>query len=173
MPPTRKYNNEGGPGIRECLGLLAGSDYAEEDRLAFVKAQITFWLIGATDGHAKNFSLFLTPDGRYRMTPLYDIVSLQPNYSAKQLRWNEFRLAMAVGDKRNYAVESILPIHFLEDAKAAGMAQDQLRNLFVSLGEIAENALERAVEAMPDGFPQQFAEHIGDAMRKRSGKLLK
>lgn len=173
VPPTRKYNNEGGPGIRECLGLLAGSDYAEEDRLAFMKAQITFWLIGATDGHAKNFSLFLTPDGRYRMTPLYDIVSLQPNYSAKQLRRNEFRLAMAVGDKRNYAMESILPIHFLEDAKAAGMAQDQLRNLFVSLGEAAESALERAVEAMPDGFPQQLAEHIGDAMRKRSSKLLK
>ncbi|MAN66217.1 MAG: hypothetical protein CME91_06185 [Hyphomonadaceae bacterium] len=70
VPPKRKYNNEGGPGIRECLCLLAGSDYPEEDRLAFVKAQITFWLIGAIDGHAKNFSLFLTPDGRYRMTPL-------------------------------------------------------------------------------------------------------
>lgn len=173
VPPTRKYNTDGGPGIRECLGLLTGSDYAEEDRLAFLKAQITFWLIGATDGHAKNFSLFLTPGGRYRMTPLYDIMSLQPNYAAKQLRRKEFRLAMAVGDKRHYAVESILPYHFLEDAKAAGMAQEQVRELFGSLGKTAESAFERAVAAMPDGFPQQLAEHIGDAMRKRSGKLLK
>jgi len=172
VPPTRKYNNDGGPGIRECLGLLAGSDYAEEDRLAFLKAQIVFWLIGATDGHAKNFSLFLTPGGRYRMAPLYDIMSLQPNYAAKQLRRKEFRLSMAVGDNRHYAMESILSYHFLEDAKAAGMAQDRVRSLFGSLGETIEGALERTVAIMPDDFPQLLAERIGDAMHKRSAKLL-
>jgi serine/threonine-protein kinase HipA len=37
VPPTRKYNTDGGPGIRQCLSLLSGSDYAEEDRLAFIK----------------------------------------------------------------------------------------------------------------------------------------
>jgi len=172
VPPTRKYNNDGGPGIRECLGLLAGSDYAEEDRLAFLKAQIVFWLIGATDGHAKNFSLFLTPGGRYRMAPLYDIMSLQPNYAAKQLRRKEFRLSMAVGDDRYYAMESILPYHFLEDAKAAGMAQDRVRSLFGSLDESIEGALERTVAIMPDDFPQLLVERIGDAMRKRSARLL-
>jgi len=172
VPPTRKYNNDGGPGIRECLGLLAGSDYAEEDRLAFLKAQIVFWLIGATDGHAKNFSLFLTPGGRYRMTPLYDIMSLQPNYAAKQLRRKEFRLSMAVGDNRYYAMESILPYHFLEDAKAAGMAQDRVRSLFGSLGETIEGALERTAAIMPDDFPKLLVEGIGHAMRKRSAKLL-
>ncbi|KCZ48465.1 type II toxin-antitoxin system HipA family toxin [Hyphomonas sp. CY54-11-8] len=172
VPPTRKYNNEGGPGIRECLGLLAGSDYAEEDRLAFLKAQIVFWLIGATDGHAKNFSLFLTPGGRYRMTPLYDIVSLQPNYEAKELRRKEFRLAMAVGDNRYYPVESVLPYHFLEDSKAAGMAQDQVKDLFADLSKTAESALERAVAIMPEDFPQHLAEQIGDALCKRSAKLL-
>ena len=172
VPPTRKYNNDGGPGIRECLGLLAGSDYAEEDRLAFLKAQIVFWLIGATDGHAKNFSLFLTPGGRYRMAPLYDIMSLQPNYAAKQLRRKEFRLSMAIGDNRYYAMESILPYHFLEDAKAAGMAQDRVRSLFGSLGETIEGALERTAAIMPDDFPKLLVEGIGHAMRKRSAKLL-
>ena len=171
VPPTRKYNNDGGPGIRECLGLLAGSDYAEEDRLVFLRAQVVFWLIGATDGHAKNFSLFLTPGGRYRMTPLYDIMSLQPNYAAKQLRRKEYRVSMAVGDSRNYAMESILPHHFLEDAKVAGMAQDQVRDLFASLGETAESAFERTVATMPDDFPQHLAQQIGDSMRKRSAKL--
>ena len=33
----------------------------------FLKAQIVFWLLGATDGHAKNFSVFLLPGGRFRM----------------------------------------------------------------------------------------------------------
>jgi hypothetical protein len=30
----------------------------------FFRSQILFWLIGATDGHAKNFSVFLKPGGR-------------------------------------------------------------------------------------------------------------
>ncbi len=173
VPPTRKYNNDGGPGIRECLGLLAGSDYAEEDRLAFLKAQIVFWLIGATDGHAKNFSLFLTPGGRYRMTPLYDIMSLQPNYAAKQLRRSEYRLSMAVGDGRQYAIERILPYHFLEDAKATGMAQDQVKDLLGTLGETAEGAFERACAVIPPGFPQDHAARIGEAIQKRAAKLRK
>ena len=171
VPSVRKYNNDGGPGIRECLGLLSGSDYAEEDRLSFLKAQIVFWLIGATDGHAKNFSLFLTPGGRYRMTPLYDIMSLQPNYAAKQLRRKEFRLAMAVGDNRDYAVEKILPGHFLQEAKFAGIDQSQVRDLFGDLANSAEGAFERTTKNMPDGFPQHIAEAIGAGLRKRSARI--
>lgn len=171
VPSVRKCNNDGGPGIRECLGLLSGSDYAEEDRLSFLKAQIVFWLIGATDGHAKNFSLFLTPGGRYRMTPLYDIMSLQPNYAAKQLRRKEFRLAMAVGDNRDYAVEKILPVHFLQEAKSAGIDQSQVRDLFGDLANSAEGAFERTTTNMPDGFPQHIAEAIGAGLRKRSARI--
>ncbi|MEH6410358.1 MAG: hypothetical protein V7741_07525, partial [Hyphomonas sp.] len=95
-----------------------------------------------------------------------------PNYAAKQLRRKEFRLSMAVGDDRYYAMESILPYHFLEDAKAAGMAQDRVRSLFGSLDESIEGALERTVAIMPDDFPQLLVERIGDAMRKRSARLL-
>ncbi|MDB5838281.1 MAG: HipA N-terminal domain protein, partial [Herminiimonas sp.] len=35
-------------------------------------------LLRATDGHAKNFSIFLQPGGYYRMTPLYDVLSARP-----------------------------------------------------------------------------------------------
>ena len=167
VPPTIKYNSDGGPGIRECLNLLNGSDYAEEDRLAFLKAQIIFWLIGAPDGHAKNFSLFLTPGGRYRMTPLYDIMSTQPNYAAKQLQRKEFRLAMAVGDKRHYPIDEIMPRHFLQNAKAAGVEEEKVEEVFATLADSADAALERAVKAMPKDFPAEIAGSIGDAMRTR------
>src|SRR3546814_10581590 len=56
IPPTRKYQSEGGPGMVDILNLLKGSDTPSEDQTAFLKAQLVFWLIGATDGHAKNFS---------------------------------------------------------------------------------------------------------------------
>ncbi len=58
IPPTRKYQSEGGPGLKEILDLLKGSDTPGKDLSTFMRAAIVFWLIGATDGHAKNFSVF-------------------------------------------------------------------------------------------------------------------
>jgi serine/threonine-protein kinase HipA len=171
VPPTLKYNSDGGPGIRECLNLLNGSDYAEEDRLAFLKAQIVFWLIGAPDGHAKNFSLFLTPGGRYRMAPLYDIMSVQPNYVARQLQRKEFRLAMAVGDKRHYPIEEIMPRHFLQNAKAAGVAKDRVEGLFAELVKDTRAALDRAIAQMPDGIAGELVEAIANGALERVNRI--
>ena len=78
IPPTRKYQSEGGPGIKDILQLLKASDTANADLATFMRANIVFWLLGATDGHAKNFSIFLGSDGGFRMTPLYDVLSAQP-----------------------------------------------------------------------------------------------
>jgi serine/threonine-protein kinase HipA len=61
---ARKYESEGGPGIRAITDLLKGSDTPDADQRAFFKAQIVFWLLGATDGHAKNFSIRLAPGAR-------------------------------------------------------------------------------------------------------------
>ena len=49
-----------------------------EDGRNFLCAQLLFWLLAAIDGHAKNFSLFVLQGGRYRMTPLYDVLSAWP-----------------------------------------------------------------------------------------------
>ncbi len=68
------------------LRPLKGSDTPIEDQDTFLKAQLIFWLIGATDGHAENFSVFLSPGGSYRMTPFYDIVSAQGALNARQLQ---------------------------------------------------------------------------------------
>jgi HipA-like C-terminal domain len=66
-------------------------------------------------GHAKNFSIFLLPGGRFRLTPLYDVMSAQPNVDAGEIRHNAMKLAMAVGDSRHYVIDSIVPRHFLSD----------------------------------------------------------
>lgn len=56
LPPSRKYEKDGGPGMAACLKLLAGSTDADGDRLSFLLTQFAFWLMAATDGHAKNHS---------------------------------------------------------------------------------------------------------------------
>lgn len=71
--------------MREIIDLLKGSDTPDEDIATFLRSCILFWLIGATDGHAKNFSIFLSPGGRFRMTPLYDVLTAQPSLDAGQI----------------------------------------------------------------------------------------
>ncbi len=85
VPPTRKYQSEGGPGITDIMKVLLGSDEPIQDRLDFFKANVLFWLIGATDGHAKNFSISFFPGGRFRMTPFYDVLTVQPNVDAREI----------------------------------------------------------------------------------------
>jgi serine/threonine-protein kinase HipA len=63
--PDRKYQSDGGPSMEECLTVLANSEDAESDRVTFVLAQFAFWLLAATDGHAKNFSIQHRRAGRF------------------------------------------------------------------------------------------------------------
>jgi len=75
IPPALKYQSDGGPGMEKIMTLLLGSAQAFPDRHLFLKTQFLFWLLGAIDGHAKNFSVFLMPGGRYSLTPVYDVMS--------------------------------------------------------------------------------------------------
>ena len=51
--------------------------------------QLAFWLMGAPDGHAKNYSIFLERGDTYITTPLYDVLSVFPYVGdgANQIRW--------------------------------------------------------------------------------------
>lgn len=167
IPPTRKYESEGGPGIGNILELLKGSDEPEHDQAMFLKAQVVFWLIGATDGHAKNFSIYLSPGGRFRMTPLYDVLSAQPSVDAGQIRRDQMKLAMAVGQSRHYGVETIAPRHFLQTAERAGVATDAVVRIFTEIQSIATKAIDETLAALPTGFPEQVAESIARGIRSR------
>ena len=167
VPPTLKYEADGGPRMADMLDLLKGSDEPEADRRIFVKAQIAFWLLGATDGHAKNFSIVLRPGGRFTLTPLYDVLSAQPALDAGQLRRNEFRFALSVGDNRHYVMVGILPRHFAQTAARAGMPPREIRDLCAELADTAETAIAATLESMPGDSPAELADSVTGGIRKR------
>lgn len=171
VPWTLKYESEGGPGVQQILKLLAGSDDADTDRRNFLKAIIVFWLLGATDGHAKNFSVFLSPGGGYRLTPLYDIVSAQPSLAAKQIRRNKMKMAMAVGDNRHYTMESVVGRHFIQSAIKAGLGRAIALEVIEDILETGPKALERVLAGLPKGFPGTVAEPIAEGVRSRLQQL--
>lgn len=167
IPPQRKYESEGGPRLVDILDLLTGSDVPEADRTTAFMAQILFWLIGATDGHAKNFSVFLAPGGRYRLTPLYDILTSQPSLEARQIEPKQMKLALSVGSRRHYRLEEILGRHFQQTGREAGLPTSLVRDAMDNVATSARSALDRVKEELPPDFPEVIHDSVKNAVLRR------
>ena len=171
VPPGRKYQNEGGPGIVDILHLLKGGDTPTTDQKTFLKAQILYWLIGATDGHAKNFSVFLGPGGRFEMTPLYDVLTAQPSLDARQIIRKQLKLAMSVGNNRHYTIDYIEGRHFVQTAERAGLSALIARNALDEIARDAEQAMLRLEEQLPASFPEKIHSSVERGFMSRLPKI--
>lgn len=170
-PPVLKYQNDGGPGFNELLKLLAASDLPEQDRQRLMQAQILFWLIGATDGHAKNFSIFLGPGGSFQLTPLYDILSAQPSVKRRQVERKALKLAMSVGHRNHYRVDSIQPRHFIQSGVDAGLAPEWVEAVLEQTAASAQAAVTAIETELPSDFPAEIHEAIGTAVLERARRI--
>lgn len=167
VPSNRKYQKDGGPGFPELFRLLRGSDEVQADQRQLLTCMVVFWLLAASDGHAKNFSIFLTPDGRFKLTPIYDVMSIEPIFAAHQIPEHKVRVAMSIGAKKHYIVRNIVPRHFEETAIECGVSSALLHEVFEFLIEASDAALDQALAAMPVGFPTQVSEPIVEAYKHR------
>ncbi|MBL8518741.1 MAG: type II toxin-antitoxin system HipA family toxin [Betaproteobacteria bacterium] len=161
-PPERKYESEGGPGIARIMDQLLGAQQPEEDRRRFMKTQVIFWLLCAIDGHAKNFSVFIERQGRFRMTPGYDVLSAHPvlGDGAGKIAMEKAKMAMAVwGENRHYRWSEMRPAHFRQTAKDCGLGAWSEHYLDEVL-EQTPRAIEAVEHELPDGFPAGIAEAI-------------
>jgi serine/threonine-protein kinase HipA len=171
-PGSQKYETDGGPGMREILRVLDASSNAAADKLAFVKAQMVFWLLAATDGHAKNFSLFLERGGGYRLTPFYDVLSAWPviGTGANQLALQKARLAMALRSKSaHWALQDLRARHWDGVAKLAGLGD--ARALCDELLAQLPGVLDSVEAQLPAGFPEHVAHAIFEGVRSTAKRL--
>lgn len=176
IPPTRKYQStvigdQNGPSAVDILKLLAASDEPAKDRADFFKSQIIFWLIGATDGHGKNFSIYLRPGGGFALTPFYDVLSAQPAFDKKQIQNNRYKLAMSVGTSRKYKILDIWGRHFVETAREAGFGKTQIKAMFDEIRDRAPDAAEKALARMPKSFERSIHESVANAIETRLPRL--
>jgi serine/threonine-protein kinase HipA len=171
VPPARKYQSDGGPGMVQILDMLKGSDSPSDDQATVLKAQILFWLIGATDGHAKNFSIFLGPGGTFQLTPLYDVLSAQPSLDAGRIERKRMKLAMSVGANRHYKISEILGRHFVQTGEAAGLPKYLVRDAIEAITDTARDAIDRIENALPADFPEAIHNSVKTAMTTRLRNL--
>lgn len=173
ISPDQKYEVDGGPGMRESLRLLQGSQAAFVDRSIFVLAQFAFWLLAATDGHGKNFSIRLDSGDRYSLTPLYDVLSAWPiiGRGPISLSMEDATLAMAVrGRNAHYRLSEIQARHW--KALAEGCGTSDVWGLMVNLATSIEGAIGCVMAQLPENYPIVLAETIFNGVRKQASRFL-
>lgn len=176
VPSAQKYQStaqahQSGPSNIDIAEVLRGSDDPIDDLITLFKSQIVFWLMGATDGHAKNFSVFLNPGGRFSLTPLYDILSAQPAFDANQIPHNRFKLAMSVGNADHFRVQYIQKRHFLETARMMRLGETYTNQVFDDLLKQGQTAADEALKFMPADFEMSIHESVKRAISTRLTRL--
>ena len=103
-PSSRKYQQEGGPSLRECFQLIREWSTAPVlDIRHMLDAVIFATLTGNADAHAKNHSFLYVPGSR-RMAPLYDQVCT--------LAWPELSTALSMKIGSASTLAEVSPEHF-------------------------------------------------------------
>jgi serine/threonine-protein kinase HipA len=136
--PEHKYQNEGGPSIKQCFDLVrAASSTPVIDLQRLLDAVIFNWLVGNNDSHGKNFSLVyrgeIDSGLQTRLAPLYDLICTvyYPELSSK--------MAMRIGGE--YHSERITPVHFERLAEEAGLAKPLMKRRVLELAEAVVSKL--------------------------------
>lgn len=169
IPSSMKYESDGGPGIAAIMAFLLGSSEALKDRADFMKFMVFQWLVGATDGHAKNFSLFLLPGGSYRLTPFYDIISAFPVLGGTGLHLRDLKLSMGLNATkgRKTEINAIYPRHFLATAKAVNFPGE----LMLAILQEFAGHVPQAIESARRTLPADFSTHVWRAITENMLKL--
>jgi serine/threonine-protein kinase HipA len=151
-----------------------GSKNAEADRETFFRSQVLFWLLAATDGHAKNFSIYLEPGGSYRLTPLYDVLSVYPLMQSNMIPRQKAKMAMALRgtNKNHYLWEKIQPRHFLSTAKAINFPQKKAEQILIEMLEQASYIATQVLDKIPEGFPPEISDPILEGMTRLAKQQL-
>ena len=154
--PSRKYQNDGGPGPKEIVDLLRANaaapragrkssptTAADEDVRTYIDALIFNWLIAGTDAHAKNYSVLIGAGGVVRLAPLYDIASVLP-YDDIDIR--KAKLAMKIGDE--YRLHHVGAAEWRKLAAAVKIDADavigRIRNMAAQLPDLLADEVSRA-----------------------------
>jgi serine/threonine-protein kinase HipA len=171
MTPSRKYENEGGPGPSDIAKLFRSAmpPRAADDAVwRFADALIWNWLIAGTDAHAKNYSLLLAED-QIRLAPLYDVASALP-YDIDE---RKLKFAMKIGGEyRVFPYRDTWPAAARDLALDADALVSRVRVLATLAPDVFVDAAKAPdVEALGRPLPTHLIDLVADRS-KRCGHLV-
>jgi len=125
FPPERKYQQEGGPLLRDCIALLREWSTAPVlDIRDFLDGLIFNVLIGNADAHGKNYS-FIYRGGERRLAPFYDLVCT--------LAWPELSKIPAMKIGPGDSIETVTPAHWRKMTEETRLGWPMVRERMAEL----------------------------------------
>ena len=158
--PEYKYQNEGGPSLKQCFELIRQATRPNAPQVLMLLDYVIFnTLIGNHDAHGKNFSLLYHAKGAV-LAPLYDALStaVYPSLTVK--------MAMKLGSK--YEFDQVYERHWFRFAEEAGLSRSlvkkRVRDISNKLPDLA-NKLKSEFEAK--GYKHEILTTIVDLIQLR------
>ena len=169
LPPTKKYQNEGGPGCAELSeAIRTHSGEPGDDAWTFARAIMLNWIIGGTDAHAKNFSMLISANGRARLAPLYDVASTLPyEFDPRKLK-----MATKIGGK--YRLEEIYSRQWTKFAAELRLASAKVLNMGRTMAETLPAAIAETVDdARANGLDHPILQRMIEVLNARSERCIR
>jgi serine/threonine-protein kinase HipA len=180
--PAIKYQNQGGPGVRQIVEVLRSNvsshrsmerdpkfEFAAYDDVnTFIGALIFNWLIGGTDAHAKNYSMLIGSGGMVRLAPLYDVASIlpYPNIDPRNAK-----LAMKIGDE--YRIHDINFSEWRKLAESVRLDGDALIERVRAMARELPDRLSEEIKVMnKDGLNHKIIDTLAKLLPERAARIV-
>jgi serine/threonine-protein kinase HipA len=170
--PALKYEADGGPGIGSIMNTLQSSIEPDKDRRLFMKTVFVYWILGAIDGHAKNFSIYLRARGRFSLAPLYDVMSAYPLTAKRQIEQKKMKMAMGLHSKNvHYHWHNLQRRHWLSQAKKCSYPEKDMAAIIEEIVTKTEQVISEISGDLPYNIPDSIREPILSGMQTTINKL--
>ena len=143
-PPGMKYEEQGGPSLRDFAGLLR--DYGDPADVTRLLRSTTFNMaVGNADAHAKNFSILHDTDNpAISLAPLYDVLStiaLELADTAGRPMQADTHLGQRVGGQAD--IRKVTAASLIDEAVSWGIRRR-------TAGSVVAETLDRVLAAISD-----------------------
>ncbi|HUI62953.1 MAG TPA: type II toxin-antitoxin system HipA family toxin, partial [Steroidobacteraceae bacterium] len=165
--PTRKYQEDGGPGISQITTLIRRvSADPETDVERFLKANMFNWLIGGTDAHAKNYSFLIDAGDAMRLAPLYDLSSQLPYPDLVTQR-----VSMRIGDHYDMGLVSVADWQNL--ARSCALEEERVVSMLTDMAQALPDVIADAhTQARTAGLSEEVVGPLAEQLIANAGERL-
>jgi serine/threonine-protein kinase HipA len=166
LPPTRKYESEGGLTFARAVTVIrdhVGRPLIDVPRV--IEWQAYNLVVGNSDGHAKNLSIVYADDG-VKLSPFYDLVS------TREYKRLDRKLAMGVGGRQN--PDQIGRAQWIELSRELRIGERVVLDLVGGVAQRALDALGGWTREFRDAHGKQpILQTLPAAITKRARRVLR
>lgn len=150
LPPSRKYTVK----AKQILSILHATDPSDALSYEWIRRLALNTSIGNTDAHAKNYSVYLRPDG-VSIAPMYDVIT------TTYWPWVDKTLPMEIGGVRG--AKQLTPHHWRKLAEDNALDPDTVERIARNTAWLVLDNMDAAYANLPTRMADTLRMKVSDA----------